>query len=155
MTETKTVEAVLAKLQAPTRTKSEKWARVESNLEYIIAAKKRRASWQSIADALAEAGIESHPETLRLYVTKHPQYLDAFPPSSSDTSTQPRKRRKVKRGAKSKRPEKQNEGTHKSATEGWTEKQTETTHRAPTAPASGPSLETAPKSKFLKMEPTL
>jgi hypothetical protein len=106
MSETKTVETVLARLQAPTRTRSKKWATVESNLQYIIDARRRRASFRAIAEALGEVGIEVNPETLRLFVTKHPRYRESLPKASELSNTFPKNRRGTNRVAKARKIEK-------------------------------------------------
>jgi hypothetical protein len=79
MTEAQDVAAVLSKLQASTRTRTEKWARIEASLGPIFAARDRGVSWHAIAEALREVGIDVHRETLRLFVQRHPRDLKAHP----------------------------------------------------------------------------
>jgi hypothetical protein len=79
MTEAQDVAAVLSKLEASTRTRTEKWARIEASLAPIFAARDRGVSWQAIAQALREVGIDVHHESLRLFVRDHPRDLKAYP----------------------------------------------------------------------------
>jgi hypothetical protein len=79
MTEAQDVAAVLSKLQASTRTRTEKWAKIEASLGPIFAARDRGVSWHAIAEALREVGIDVHRETLRLFVQRHPRDLKAHP----------------------------------------------------------------------------
>jgi hypothetical protein len=144
------VEAVLAKLGAPQRTKSEKWATVEANLQYIIAAKRRKASWQSIAEALGEVRIDIHPETLRLFVTKHPRYIEAFPVSSELASAPSKKRRRLKRGLKSRKTERREDDANEKRVEATNETNAEA--KAETGSEKQNKAATEPSSKFLKME---
>jgi hypothetical protein len=98
MTEAQDVAAVLSKLEASTRTRTEKWARIEASLGPIFAARDRGVSWHAIAEALREVGIDVHRETLRLFVQRHPRDLKAYP----RTIAGPPKRRRRRLNARTK-----------------------------------------------------
>lgn len=116
ITTMKTVEEVLSKLKRSTRAKSEKWVTIESNLQYIIDAKRRGISFRAISKALVEAGIEVQPATLRVFVTKQPRYLEAFPKASERSNTPSKNRQSTKRASKERKTEKQlQDGNEKQA----------------------------------------
>jgi hypothetical protein len=151
MTEAKTVEAVLAKLQAPSRTKSETWTKIKSNLGPIFAARDRRVPWKTIAEALGEAGIHVHHESLRLFMNNQERDLTKYP----KTTPLPKKRRRVKRRVSTR----QTAGARKAATQGQTEAMAEkqnrvliqaTNERTKRAAATPP--EPPADGKFLKIE---
>jgi hypothetical protein len=150
MTERKSVEAILAKLEAPSRTRSETWTKVLANLGPIYAARDRRVPWQKIAEGLGEAGIQVHPETLRLFVNDQERDLTKYP----QTTPLPKKRR-LKRRVRTARAE----GTRKAPNEAQTESETEnknraagqaTNERANRAPVNPPGP--PPAGEFLKIE---
>jgi hypothetical protein len=139
MSETKTVEAVLAKLQATPRTRSKKWATVEANLQYIIDARRRRASFRAISEALVEVGIEVKPETLRLFVTKHPRYRESLPKSSELSNTSSKNRRGIKRVAKAKKSEMKIQDVNEKQTEAKSEPLSATVVSLPPKPIMNPN----------------
>jgi hypothetical protein len=139
MSDTKIVEAVLAKLQAPTRTRSKKWATVEANLQYIIDARRRRASFRAISEALGEVGIEVHPETLRLFVTKHPRYRESLPKASELSKHSPKNYRGANRVAKARKTEKQIQGANEKQAEAKSEPSSATVVRSPSKPVMNPN----------------
>jgi hypothetical protein len=127
ITKMKTVEEVLSKLERSTRTKSEKWVTIESNLQYIIDARRRGVSFRAISKALVEAGIEVQPATLRVFVTKQSRYLEAFPKASERSNTPSKNRQSTRRVSKERKTEKPLQGAdEKQAAEPKTEPSTVT-----------------------------
>lgn len=98
MAKTKTVAEALANIKGSIRTKSEKWITIEANMKYIIEAKRRRASFRLISEALGEAGIEVKPDTLRVFLTKHPRYLEAFPTRTKRASKERKTEKQLQDG---------------------------------------------------------
>lgn len=133
------MESVLAKLQAPTRTRSKKWATVESNLHYIVDARRRGASFRAIAEALGEVDIEVNPETLRLFVTKHPRYRESLPKASEPSNTSSKNRRGTNRVVKTRKTEKQPQGENEKQTEPKSEPSTTTVVTAPPRATTNPN----------------
>lgn len=135
----KTVEEVLSKLEGSTRTKSEKWVTIESNLQYIIDAKRRGVTFRAISEALVEAGIEVNPATLRIFVTKQPSYLEAFPKASERSNTPSKNRQSIKRASKETKAEKQLQDANEKQAEPQSESSTATVVSSPPKPAIKPN----------------
>ena len=145
------METVLAKLQAPTRTKSESWIKIKANLGPIFAARDRQVPWKTIAEALGEAGIHVHYESLRQFMNNQERDLTKYP----KTTPLPKKRRRVKRRVSTR----QTAGARQASTEGQTKAKAEKqnrvssqatnqrTKRAAAAPPEPPA-----DGKFLKIE---
>lgn len=144
MTETKSVEAVLAKLEPPSRKKSETWEKVLANLGPIFAARDRRVPWLKIAEALGEVGIQVNHETLRLFVNDQERDLTKYP----RTTPLPKKRRRVKRRVRTTRAEHTRRAPNEAQTNRASGQATnERTNRPSVTPPGAPGA-----GEFLKIE---
>ena len=107
--------------------------------------------WKTIAEALGEAGINVHHETLRLFVNDRERDLTKYP----KTTPLPKKRRRVNRRVRTR----QTDRAREAAIEGQTETKTENENRVSIPAANERTKRTAAlppeppaNGKFLKIE---